>query len=65
MGQEQMLNEVVDLGRLQRELMSVNFWGEITIKFQNGNIALIEKKETFKPADHVKIFQFFGELSGE
>jgi hypothetical protein len=39
---------MVDLGKLQQALKAINYWGELTVRFQNGCIALIEKKETIK-----------------
>ena len=48
---------VVDLGLMQRQLELDGFWGEINVKWQNGQIVLVEKKETFKPVEYVKMFR--------
>ncbi len=48
---------VIDLGLLQRMLEKEGFWGEISVKWQGGQIVLVEKKETFKPVEYVKMFR--------
>ena len=48
---------VVDLGYLQKTLESERFWGEVEVKFQDGQIVLVKKVETFKPIEYVRMFR--------
>lgn len=48
------LDKIVDLGKLQRDLKGIGYWGEIVVRFQNGSIVMIEKHETFRANDFDK-----------
>lgn len=51
-----MTEEIVyDLAGLLKTLEDGGFWGELVIRYQGGRIVLLEKKETFKPVDMMKV----------
>ena len=44
-----------DLWKLHVGLEREKYWGRITQHWQNGEVVLIEKQQTFKPKDFDKV----------
>ena len=45
---EFLMNEAIDL---IRQLVCDHFYGAVTLKFEDGRIAIIKKEETLKPSE--------------
>jgi hypothetical protein len=42
-------NSMSQVEKLLREIEQARFWGSLQVDFQNGQVTLIRKTETFKP----------------
>mgnify|MGYP001591992290 CR=1 FL=1 len=51
------MNEIpyFNLSELQKKLETIHFWGDTNLKWQDGELILIETKQTFKPKDFDRV----------